>query len=140
MRGVNEELGESIKRLEGVEDTFDALNAMNVESLAEFQTQVEESKEILAKMKQNLQTDALQNIMTVVLNSDVDGDYKFDEDETETFIDNLKAVNGIETNEEEFRRVLAENDGSVEAVIAILKDLLNGDPNANDGIFHLTPQ
>ena len=139
MTGLVEELDETVDRLEIIEDTFDTLNSLNIESLATFQTQVEESKDILAEMKQNLETDAMQNIITVVLNSDVDGDYKFDEDETEKLIDNLKAVNGIETNEVEFRKVLTAKNGSVDAIIDFLQDILNGNPNTHDGIFYLTP-
>lgn len=138
LKGLVVELGTSIENLEDVEDTFDHIKEMNIESIDEFREQVEESRQILAMMRKNLKASAIQNVITVVLNSDVDNNFTFDKDEVESLIHNLKSINGLEMNEEKFRKIITENDGSVRAVVAILNDIVNGDKNNGDGIFRVS--
>lgn len=143
LKGVVGELTGTVGKLEGIEDTFDQISEMNIQSIGDFKEQVEESKLILGLMKTNLKASALQNVITVVLNSDNDGDYTFNNTEVETLIGNLKAINGLEMDEMKFRSVISVNDGSVDAVVMILNDIINaqehGDGNEHEGIFKLTP-
>jgi hypothetical protein len=143
LKGVIGDLTGSVDKLEGIEDTFDQISEMNIQSIGDFKEQVEESKLILGMMKTNLKASALQNVITVVLNSDNDGDYTFCNTEVETLIDNLKAINGLEMDEMKFRSVISVNDGSVDAVVMILNDIIHaqeqGAENEHEGIFKLAP-
>jgi hypothetical protein len=137
LKGCVDDLGGAIKNLEDVEETFEHINEMNIESIEELATQVEEGKDILAAMKKNLKASALQNIITVVLNSDKDGNYEFDNGEVEQLITNLKAINGMQLNEQKFREVIKKYNGSVEAVVTILEDITRGNSNENEAIFKM---
>lgn len=143
LKGVVGELTGTVGKLEGIEDTFDQISEMNIQSIDDFKEQVEESKLILGMMKKNLKASALQNVITVVLSCDNDGDYTFNNKEVERLIDNLKAINGLEMDEMKFRSVISVNDGSVDAVVMILNDIINaqeqGDDNVHEGIFKLAP-
>lgn len=139
LKGLVDDLGDTVGRLEDIEDTFDHIKEMNIESVEEFRQQVEEGRNILGMMKKNLKAGAIQNVITVVLNSDADKNFTFDKNEVESLIANLKAINGLEMNEEKFRKIITENDGSVDAVVTILNDIVNGDRNkSGEGIFNLS--
>lgn len=138
LKGLVTDLTGTVDKLESIEDTLDQIRDMNVESVEEFRQQVEEGRQILAMMRKNVKEAALQNVITVVLNSDTDGDYIFNHREVEKLIANLKAINGLEMNEAKFRQVISDNDGSVDAVVTILDDIVRGNSNANESIFKLT--
>eukprot|EP00551_Chaetoceros_affinis_P007956 CAMPEP_0203678102 /NCGR_PEP_ID=MMETSP0090-20130426/30720_1 /ASSEMBLY_ACC=CAM_ASM_001088 /TAXON_ID=426623 /ORGANISM="Chaetoceros affinis, Strain CCMP159" /LENGTH=63 /DNA_ID=CAMNT_0050545201 /DNA_START=40 /DNA_END=231 /DNA_ORIENTATION=+ len=56
--------------------------------------------------------------------------------EVENLISNLKAINRLEINEEKFHSINMKNEGSVDAVVVIWNDILNGNRNASsDRIF-----
>lgn len=78
LKGLVEELGGSVEKLEVIENTLDQISQMNIESVEELSRQVQESRAILGMMKRNVKASALQNIITVVLNSDKDGNYTFE--------------------------------------------------------------
>ena len=86
----------------------------------------------------NLKASALQNVITVVLNSDLDHNFVFDEEEVEKLIENLKAINGLEMNEERYRNLIAENQNSVDAVVMILNDIVQKKKSGGDDIFRLS--
>ena len=138
LKGLVDDLGSSVDKLEEMEDTFDYINEMNIESVEEFRQQVQEGKMILGMMRKNLKASALQNVITVVLNSDVDSNFVFDEQEIEKLIENLKAINGLEMDEQRFRKLIADNNGSVDAVVKILNDIIHRRQNRGNEIFKLS--
>lgn len=135
LNGLVGDLGRNVEKLEDVENTLDYIQSMNIESVQEFKGQVEESRNILAAMRTNIKASAVQNVITVVLNSDKDGNYTLDPYETEALIENLKSINGMEMNEMKFRTIVSEQNGSINAVVQILQDIIDGDSNTTDGIF-----
>lgn len=138
LKGLVDDLGSSVDKLEEMEDTFDYINEMNIESVEEFRQQVKEGKIILGMMRKNLKASALQNVITVVLNSDVDKNFVFDKQEIEKLIENLKAINGLEMDERKFRQLIADNEGSVDAVVRILNDIIHRRQNRGNEIFKLS--
>ncbi len=138
LKGLVDDLGTSVDKLEDMEDTFDYINEMNIESVDEFRQQVKEAKINLRMMKKNLKASALQNVITVVLNSDMDRNFIFEEAEVEKLIENLKAINGLEMNEKRFRNLISENHGSVDAVVRILNDIVHRNQNSGDEIFRIS--
>lgn len=136
LKGLTGEMRGTIDRLEDVNDTFDYIQELNFESVQELKQQVDEGKVILSMMRKNLKASALQNVITVVLNSDTDGNYTFDKDEIETLIVNLKSINGLELNEKRFRTIISENDGSVDGVVTILNDIVHNKKHDQESIFN----
>ena len=135
LKGLVEQLGGTVEKLEEVENTFDYISEMNIESIDEFSKQVEESKVILNLMRRNVKSSAMQNVITVVTNSDIDGNYIFDKNEIETLISNLKTINGLEFHELNFRKCIEEHNGNVDAVINVLNHVMNDSGDNEDCIF-----
>lgn len=138
LKGLVEELGGTVEKLEEVENTFDYISEMNFESIDEFRKQVEESKVILNMMKRNVKSSAMQNVITVVTNSDTDGNYIFDKNEIEDLISNLQAINGLEFNEENFRKCIEQHNGNVDAVIKVLSHVMHDSGDSENCIFKFT--
>lgn len=135
LRGVVDDLGGTVNNLEAVEDALDEMKDMNVNSVLEYKKQIGESRAILDVMKKNVKAKALQNVITVVLNSDIDGDYSLNTNEVDSLIQNLKSINGLQMNEQGFRKIIKQNDGSVNAVVKILKHIMNDTGGNINDIF-----
>mmetsp|Transcript_19658 Transcript_19658/g.22778 ORF Transcript_19658/g.22778 Transcript_19658/m.22778 type:complete len:252 (-) Transcript_19658:153-908(-) len=135
LKGLVEELGGTIDTLVDVENALDMVQNMNADSIESLKDQVQQSKGILVSMKQNLKAQALQNIITVVLNSDSDGDSVINGEEVDQLIFSLKGINGLEVNEQKFRDAISNKNGSVEAVVDILQDLVSGSSNPQEAGF-----
>jgi len=130
-----EELTGTTDRLEDVEEALQVLNAMQGESVEEFANQVETNRGILRKMQKNLKANVLQNLLSVVIRSDVDGDMQIDESEISDMVERLESVNGVHIHEDRFRQVIKENGGSLRCVIDVVKNLLSENVDANNQIF-----
>lgn len=134
LKGLVDELNETVTKLEDVEETLDYIYEMNVESVVELRDQVEVGKNILGLMRNNLKANALQNVITVVLQSDKDGNFQFDSKEVDDLIKNLKGINGLQLNEARFRSKIAKMDGNVDRVIELLDEVMVASPNNRESI------
>lgn len=108
-----EDLKATVTRLEDVKQALDAITAMQGKCMDAFAKQVEENKDILAQMQCNLQSNVLQNILNVILRSDVEHDYKIDEEEIYNIIKRIENINGVEVADERSRVVVREAGGNI---------------------------
>ena len=132
------ELTDTVGKLEDVEAALDVLTATQGESVAEFRKQVEENKKILAKMEKNLKGNVLQNMLSVVVRSDKDGDFTIDANELEELIQRISEIQGVTLYEDRFRQKIKESGGSLKAVMAVVRSLLMDEDEGAEPIFTLS--
>merc|ERR1712232_1006899 len=137
-RGVDD-LSDTVKRLGDVEDALDVITQTQGQSVDALAEQVEENRAILGQMEKNLRSNVLQNIFSVVMGSDTDGDLTIDEEEIPGLIGKLDAIKGIRINTQLFRETVRQQGGSLEAVMAVVKKSMEegGDLPEEEQIFVL---
>jgi len=120
-----EELSNTIDRLEKAEKAFDAVTQSQAQSVDAFEGQVKENRDILQLMQKNLKANVLQNLLSVVIRADSDNGGTIDPDEYDEVVKRIRTINGIEVPESRFKEALEESNGSLYAVMDIIKDILN---------------
>lgn len=145
LHGENDRLKENVTELEGtvmrlqdVENALGLLTDSQDQSVQAIRDQVSKGYEILELMEKNLRTNVLQNLMTVIIRSDTDGDFTIDDDEISTLLLRLKQINGVHINEDKFRDIVTKTGGKIDAIMSMIKDLLDQDNStsaSNDRIF-----
>merc|ERR1711982_321455 len=99
------------------------------QSVAAFAEQVEESRAILNQMEKNLKANVLQNLFSVVMQCDADGDLNIDDDEIEDIIEKMSKLKGVKVNSNLFRHAIISQGRSIDSVMAIVNLIEEG----NDG-------
>eukprot|EP00568_Trieres_chinensis_P002721 CAMPEP_0183307088 /NCGR_PEP_ID=MMETSP0160_2-20130417/16120_1 /TAXON_ID=2839 ORGANISM="Odontella Sinensis, Strain Grunow 1884" /NCGR_SAMPLE_ID=MMETSP0160_2 /ASSEMBLY_ACC=CAM_ASM_000250 /LENGTH=250 /DNA_ID=CAMNT_0025470601 /DNA_START=93 /DNA_END=845 /DNA_ORIENTATION=+ len=131
-----ERLGNSVSGLEDAEQALDVLTSIQGQTVETFLQQLEESRQILKKVKMSNRNDVVQNIIEVMMRCDTDGDNTIDEDEVDLLLTKLKNINGVGIHEGKFRSVVKGSGGNVQALIDIIKDALAEDGGPG-GIFDI---
>lgn len=133
-KSVNE-LGDTVGRLEDVENALDLITNTQNQSVNAFAEQVKENKSILDQMQTNLRANVLQNLLSVIIRSDKDKDFQIDESEMDSLISRMRSINGVEVHEDRFRNAIQKSGGSLNAVIDVVKNLLSDDVDTDNEIF-----
>jgi glutaredoxin 2 len=105
MQNINN-LTTSVDRLEEIEQALQVLTNTQGQSIEAFQKQVTDNQQILAQMKKNVQANVLQNLLSVVLRSDVNRDMSMSDTEITTLIRRLQNISGVQVNEAKFRTAI----------------------------------
>lgn len=129
------ELGETVDRLEDVEQALDVLTQTQGQSIEAFEEQVADNREILEKMQSNLRANVLQNLLQVVIRSDADESMTIEESEIAGLVARIRGINGVEVNEDKFRGAITDAGGSMQAVMDIIRNLMSDNPTGGDDIF-----
>lgn len=128
-----QDLGDSVTRLKDIESALETITKTQGQSVDAFSKQVEENKKILASMQNNLKANVLQNLFSIILRSDVDGDNIIDKEEVDTLVARLERISGMDFNEEKFRGAIEGK--TIKAVVDVVKHLLKDDLPDEDKIF-----
>lgn len=99
--------------LEEISSTLDAVRETEGKTLDELELQLEQSREIFASMQDNLMGNILQNLISVVLNCDEDGDMTLSDEEIDEIILKMEGMNGIDLNDKLLRDALVQNGRSL---------------------------
>ena len=129
------ELSETVNRLEDLEQALDVLTQTQGQSIAAFEEQVNENREILSKMQQNLKGNVLQNLLQVVIRSDQDENMTIEEDEIDELISRIRGINGVDVHEDRFRDAITKSGGSLQCVMDIIKNLMADNVSGDEEIF-----
>lgn len=136
-----EELEGTVMRLEDVEGAINMLTETQGLSVQAFSKQVDDNRQILAKMQNNLKTSVLQNLLTVIIRCDTDGDFTVKPAELEGLLKRLKNITGVRVKEESFRNLVAQSNGNIDVVMEMIKSLMDVDnpngKNIENPIFEL---
>lgn len=118
-----------------MEQTLSTLQSVQGQSVDELEQQLEESKDILSRMKTNQRGQVLQNLISVVLNADSDGNRVLSDDDIEDIIRRLEGLHHVDINDEKVRQTIIDNGRSVEAVLKLAKSALAVSLNTGGDCF-----
>lgn len=81
----------------------------------------------------------LQNLLSVIIASDEDGDFTIDPDEVDAMIRNIKAAGDFGVNAKLFRETVEKTGGKIQSVMDMCKSVLrdDGDKSDKEQIFYL---
>lgn len=130
-----EELSATVDRLEDVEQALDVITQQQGQSIAAFEEQVKDNREILSKMQSNLKANVLQNLLQVVIRSDRDENMTIEDHEIGDLINRIKGINGVEVHEDRFRDAITKAGGSLQCVMDIIKNLMADNIQDGEEIF-----
>lgn len=116
--------------------TLETVRAVEGQSIDELERQLEESRQILDSMEDNLQGDILQNLISVVLTVDKDGDMILTPAEMDDLILKMEGIQGVDFKEDLLRQKLVEHGSSLNAIMEVAKNLLDDDTPPEENIFH----
>lgn len=129
------DLSATVDRLEDVEQALDVITQTQGQSVAAFEEQVRDNRDILHRMQSNLKANVLQNLLQVVIRSDKDSSLTIEEHEVGDLINKFKGINGVEINEDRFKSVVMRCGGSLQCVMDIIRNLIDDNTPAGDEIF-----
>uniref|UniRef100_A0A7S2MJT9 Uncharacterized protein n=1 Tax=Helicotheca tamesis TaxID=374047 RepID=A0A7S2MJT9_9STRA len=141
-RAENERLNENVGKLEGsvknlqeLEDTLTEIKAMESASLDDLEALLAEQKEIEDMMEDNLVANICQNIIHVCIAVDTDGDMSLNDEEIEVLLTKVQSIGGVEVKTDKFREQIIANGRSMEAVMEIIRNLLDEELDEDQNIF-----
>ncbi|KAL7573364.1 hypothetical protein ACA910_011724 [Epithemia clementina (nom. ined.)] len=123
---------ESVYNLQAMQETLETLQVVQGQSIEELEDQLQESRDILATMHTNLKGQLLQNLITVLLGADQDGNMILSDDDIEDIVQRLEGLHNVNINDVALRQVIIDNGRSVEAVMEVAKAALLSDSSGND--------
>jgi len=135
LSGNVDRLAGTVDRLSDVENALQVVSKAQGQSVDSFDTQVQQNKDILASMEKNLKADVLQNLLSVVFGSDTDNDSLLNGNEIDGLIRRLQSINGVIVNENKLRAVIKKNNGSIDSIIDVMKDVIEEGSEMDDAIF-----
>lgn len=121
-------------------EKLDIIQSTQVTSLDALENQLEESKEILAKMKQNVQGEVLGNLFDVLLVADLDGDDVLSNEEIHDLIVKMERLHGVDFNDELVKQTIIDNGRSIDGIMELVKNLMSRDVAERNKYFHITEQ
>jgi septal ring factor EnvC (AmiA/AmiB activator) len=135
-----DDLGETIDDLQDVGEALEVIQNTQDQSVSAFEKQVEENKEILAKMKQSTRGRVIQNLISIIYRGDSNQDNTISEAEAEKVIMGLKDVSGVTVHEDRLRAAIVGK--SIESIVDVVQNLLSEVVPAEDQIFEInkTPE
>ena len=126
LRATIEKLEGTVGSMEDTQNTLDTITKQQNQSIEDFEKQVEQQKALLREMQEDPRSGMLQILLTIIIASDTDGDFKIDEDEIEPLIANIEGSGGLGVNADLFRKKVIETNGDIQAVLdmcsSIIKD------------------
>lgn len=118
---------ESVSKLQTLEETVSTLQSLQGNSVTALEQQLQESKNILASMKINTQGQILQNLIGVLLATDVDQNMLLSDAEIQQLISNLEQVENIQLDENLIKSTIIEQGRSVAAVMEIARNVMSNE-------------
>jgi hypothetical protein len=77
-------------------------------SLDELEKQLQETKNIYNRMELNLQGEILQNLLSVIMACDNDGDQLMDDDDIERLIHKIEGIQGVDLRDDMIRKKIVD--------------------------------
>ncbi len=125
----------TVDKLEDIEDALEMLTESETASVQSLLETVDDNRFVLAQMEKNLKAAVLQNIVSILIGSDKDMDFVLSEEETSGLIHRLNQLRGVSVNEAKFRKVVKEENGSLDGVMGMIKKVLYNDGINKDPII-----
>ena len=122
--------------LEGVEATLERVAKDGKTSVTRLTEIIKRNREIQAKIKTNLERQVIQDLVTIVVATDRDGDFSLNEFELNELVLRLHGRQGVEFNEANFRKLVKANC-TLASIMKVIRNLMDDDVPEKDCVFHL---
>jgi len=96
------------------QNALDSITKQQTQNIDEFEEQVEMAKEVLAELKADAKSGIIQTLLTVIVASDVDGDFTIDPEEVDTLINNIEGTGQLGINEGLLRSKIEQSGGDIQ--------------------------
>ena len=130
-----EDLGQTVDELQDVEKCLDAITQTQGQSVDALKKQLEENRQILGKMEENMRGQIIQNLLTIVYRGDDDGDEIISDEEATEVIESMQALSGLQFNADKLRAKLVGKH--VAEICKMVTDLVNDDLPPEEKIFEI---
>lgn len=100
---------------------------------------VKRNGEIQAQIKQNLERQVLNDIVSTVVNTDRSQDFALNDVELSMLIMRLKAQKGVQFDEANFRK-LVEMPCTLASILKVVRNLMDDSVPEEENVFHLQPR
>jgi hypothetical protein len=119
---------------------LDTINSAQITSLDALENQLEESKEILNKMKLNVRGEILGNLFDVLLAHDLDGNDVLSDEEIDGLIVSMEHLNGVDFNDALVKQTIIDRGRSIDAVMELVQNTLKEDVSERHKYFQIKKQ
>lgn len=133
-----DELGSTIDDLKEVENALTVITSTQGASVETFEKQVEENKEILAKMKKSTKGRVIQNLISILYRGDEDADDVIDASEVDKVMAGIEKISGVDVREDKLREVITGKP--IDSVIEVVKNLTDDNITDDERIFLITDE
>lgn len=137
LTATNTELEGQVEKVKEVEQGLSDVLSAQGQQVDTFVATVKENQVVLDKIKENLEAKISQDILSVVMQSDRDGDFTIDPEEIDVLILRLNNAQGVDLEEDKFRQMLKDSGYHVSAVLSILKNMMDTDVKEEDRVIHV---
>lgn len=120
-----------------MKETLEEVENTKTQQVDALKKRLEDSKLVLEKMQGHMLIHILQDIVEVVIGSDLDGDGMMSDDEIHLLITKLNSYGTVQVNEELFRQTIIKKDRSIHGVMNIAKNLLSDNIHKDDKIIDI---
>jgi hypothetical protein len=121
-----------------MEQTLSSLQSVQGQSVDELEAQLQESKDILARMQTNQRGQILQNLITVLLSADADGNMMLSDEDIDNIIHRLEGLHNVNIDDDKVRQLIIDNGRSIEAVMELARAAFATEEGSENAIFSYT--
>ena len=107
-----------------MEETLSTIEAMQGSNVKELENQLEESKQILATMSVNAKSELLQNLITVMMAADSNGDMLLSDVEIDELIQQLESIGKVQLKEARIREIIIREGRSLAGIMELARYVL----------------
>lgn len=141
----NKQLMKSVKklkaaanRMKAIEDGLSAMAEQQGTDLNRLKALTEENQKTIDETRKLMKGKICQHILSTVLKCD-DGDFMLDEKETDILCLRLNQIEGVVFHEEEMRNLIEAQNGSLYAVMGVVRALMEKNPDPGTPVVFSFP-
>jgi len=131
-----DDLTDTVDRVANVEQELRALAGIQGQSVEEFCGLLQEHEKINEKIRKNIQTQVLHQLMDEVMKADRDQDGQLDNREIMTLKYYMKSMQSVIFHEDRFDAILMK-DQSMKSLMQVVRNLLDSDVPEHKRVFEL---
>jgi len=131
-----EEIGIEVARLGDIEKSLQGLLAEGQQDMNEFMNLLKINKEVQGRQVLCIKKKVSENIIEQVIRSDRNGDFVINPDEIEMLLTRLETIEGLEINEERFKKKIKLRGSGLHSVIAVIRNLMESKDD-DEAIFRI---
>jgi hypothetical protein len=100
---------------------------------------IKENGQVQDQIKGNLEAQVMQNVLTLILRSDTDANFRYSKNELKNLRMRLSNIPGVTFDTENFDKVCGSQDLQLSDIMRMFRNLKEDIPK-EDNIFHLQPE